>query len=581
MSKEFHPLVSIVIPVYNGSNYMSEAIDSALAQTYNNIEIIVVNDGSKDNSEEIAKSYGDKIRYFAKENGGVSTALNLGIRNMCGEYFSWLSHDDLYTPDKIEKNIAALMGKDKARIVYSDYDSVDEKGRYIGTVSAKKLHRAADYEFGLFPIIRGLIHGCSLLIHRSQLEKYGIFDESLRTTQDYDLWFKMFRGQRLVYIPEALVKGRVHLKQTGPISDKTIPECEILWTDMFKSLTYEEMCAIDGVERHFWINQALFMKEVTPYVKATEYAFERLKESVDLLRGALVSVIIPFSNRIELVPQSIESVRRQSYQNWELILVDDGSTDDISEIENYIAQDSRIRLIHVEHMGVAHARNVGLDAATGKFIAFLDSDDLWDPRKLEKQLSFMLENNYCISHTHYNRVDAEGKLLGKIDLSEFHGDVFSRLLYSCGIATPCVVAERDFWGDLRFPQNIDYGEDVCIWLELAWRGKWGCLREALSDIRVGETSAFQDKRKQQMGYAEILRYVLKKSEWATYQLEIGVMARDFANMFAKPEIIESLITVSRYNIPLRLIKAVKRHGIVGVWRILWRRFKKICVKRTR
>jgi glycosyltransferase involved in cell wall biosynthesis len=102
-----NPLVSIVIPVYNGSNYLSEAIDSALSQTYKNIEIIVVNDGSNDNGKtrDIALSYGEKIRYFEKENGGVATALNLGIREMRGEYFSWLSHDDVYYPDKIETQV--------------------------------------------------------------------------------------------------------------------------------------------------------------------------------------------------------------------------------------------------------------------------------------------------------------------------------------------------------------------------------------------------------------------------------------------------------------------------------------------
>ena len=103
MKEEFNPLVSIVIPVYNGAEYMREAIDSALAQTYKNIEVIVVNDGSKDNTDEIARSYGEKIRYFKKENGGVSTALNLAIQNMQGEYFSWLSHDDVYLPEKIER----------------------------------------------------------------------------------------------------------------------------------------------------------------------------------------------------------------------------------------------------------------------------------------------------------------------------------------------------------------------------------------------------------------------------------------------------------------------------------------------
>ena len=106
----YHPKVSIIIPVYNGSNYLSESINCALTQTYSNIEVIVVNDGSCDNgaSEQIAQRYGDKIRYFAKQNGGVSSALNLGISKATGEWISWLSHDDLYYPNKIEKQVVFL-----------------------------------------------------------------------------------------------------------------------------------------------------------------------------------------------------------------------------------------------------------------------------------------------------------------------------------------------------------------------------------------------------------------------------------------------------------------------------------------
>ena len=112
-----NPLVSIIIPVYNGSKYMRQAIDSALRQSYKNIEIIVVNDGSDDNGEtdKTALSYGDKIRYFKKENGGVSSALNLGIREMKGDYFSWLSHDDFYLENKIESEIEALKKIDEKK----------------------------------------------------------------------------------------------------------------------------------------------------------------------------------------------------------------------------------------------------------------------------------------------------------------------------------------------------------------------------------------------------------------------------------------------------------------------------------
>ena len=116
--------VSIVIPVFNGADYLREAIDSALAQTYQNAEIIIINDGSNDNgaTENIALSYGDRIRYFSKENGGVASALNLAIKKMTGEYFSWLSHDDLYFANKVEAQIKALdQMQDKRVVLYSDF----------------------------------------------------------------------------------------------------------------------------------------------------------------------------------------------------------------------------------------------------------------------------------------------------------------------------------------------------------------------------------------------------------------------------------------------------------------------------
>ena len=104
------PLVSIIIPVYNGSDYLRTCIDSALAQTHPAIEVIVVNDGSTDDGKTaaIATSYGKRIRYVEKENGGVSSALNRGIEEMSGDYFSWLSHDDVYAPTKIERQLAVL-----------------------------------------------------------------------------------------------------------------------------------------------------------------------------------------------------------------------------------------------------------------------------------------------------------------------------------------------------------------------------------------------------------------------------------------------------------------------------------------
>ncbi|MBM3276054.1 MAG: glycosyltransferase family 2 protein [Candidatus Sericytochromatia bacterium] len=125
--------VSIVIPVYNGANYLREAIDSALAQTHPDVEVLVVNDGSTDGgaTDAIARSYGDRIRYLDKENGGVSSALNLGIANATGDYISWLSHDDVFLPEKISRSLEALERTDPRTIIYTDIEMIDEAGRTL------------------------------------------------------------------------------------------------------------------------------------------------------------------------------------------------------------------------------------------------------------------------------------------------------------------------------------------------------------------------------------------------------------------------------------------------------------------
>ncbi len=209
---EFSPKVSIIIPVYNGANYLREAIDSALAQTYKNTEIIVVNDGSKDNgkTEEIALSYGDQIRYLYKENGGVASALNCGIFNMTGEYFSWLSHDDVYYPQKIELQIKAVEKEEHPVIIYSDFDCIDYKSDYIRTYRVEEIDSSIPW-YDL--IVSSPIHGCTVLIPKICFDTVGLFNEQLRSTQDVDIWFRMVKNFQFKHLPEILIKSRYHDEQ--------------------------------------------------------------------------------------------------------------------------------------------------------------------------------------------------------------------------------------------------------------------------------------------------------------------------------------------------------------------------------
>lgn len=221
----YNPKVSIVIPVYNGANYLGEAIESALAQTYNNREIIVVNDGSNDNgsTEAVAKSYGEKIRYITKENGGVSSALNLGIQNAAGEWISWLSHDDLYTSNKIEVQIndviqAKNSGKDYKRLMYycqggfinSSGTPIERKQKTLST----GFYKSNDMLMNLF---KGYsIGGCGLLIPKSMFDEIDGFDEDMRYMQDVFMWEKAFLAGYGLFINENVMSiTRVHSMQVS------------------------------------------------------------------------------------------------------------------------------------------------------------------------------------------------------------------------------------------------------------------------------------------------------------------------------------------------------------------------------
>lgn len=241
------PKVSIVIPCFNGEKYLDFAIVSALSQTYENVEVIVVNDGSSDRTDEIAMKYGDKIRYFKKENGGVSSALNLGISEMKGEYFSWLSHDDLYIPEKIEKQVNMLQdrGEDR-RFVYSNYTCFIERERmYQRMIPASRLYGNL-CEKSVFPVLFNLINGCTVLIHKSFFEKYGLFDEKLSTSQDYDMWMRLLGDNDPIYLEDSLVITRIHEKQGSKTISEFSNNCQKQQIDMLSGLTDTKVASVFG-----------------------------------------------------------------------------------------------------------------------------------------------------------------------------------------------------------------------------------------------------------------------------------------------------------------------------------------------
>ena len=224
----YKPKVSIIIPVYNGSNFLKEAIESALQQTYENVEIIVVNDGSTDNdeSEKIALSYGNKIMYLSKENGGVSSALNYAISYASGEWISWLSHDDLYFSDKIEKQISFVNSLIKESpdinidkiVLHSATISIDINGKTIKKPSYQNVEIVENSRKIIIDNIYNYrLSGCSFLIPRKAFDDVGGFREDIRTVSDVEYWYRLLFNDYKFYClkNDVLVKNRSHGRQVG------------------------------------------------------------------------------------------------------------------------------------------------------------------------------------------------------------------------------------------------------------------------------------------------------------------------------------------------------------------------------
>lgn len=186
----------------------------------------------------------------------------------------------------------------------------------------------------------------------------------------------------------------------------------------------------------------------------------------------LVSIITPTYNCGKFIAETIESVLKQTYCNWEMIIVDDCSTDNTKEIvEKYAHNDLRIKYHCLEqNSGAAVARTEAMRLANGSFIAFLDSDDLWTPDKLEKQIAFMEESNVNFTCTTYQQMDENGKLLNKT-IKAVAKTSYNRLLLDCPVGNSTVMYNVEQMGKFEVP-NIRKRNDDALWLQMLKKEKY-------------------------------------------------------------------------------------------------------------
>jgi glycosyltransferase involved in cell wall biosynthesis len=251
------------------------------------------------------------------------------------------------------------------------------------------------------------------------------------------------------------------------------------------------------------------------------------------MREPLVSVITPTYNTEAFISETIDSVRAQSYTNWEMVIVDDASSDaTVAILKKYAALDDRIKVHVLEtNSGAAIARNTAIENAAGSYIAFLDADDLWKPEKLTKQIAFMQEKNIAVSFTSYELMDEQGKSLGKMIKALPKVD-FSKMLKSNYVGNLTGIYNAEQLGKVYMP-NIRKRQDWALWLTLIKKTGFAySLDEPLARYRVRENSISSNKLNLLKYNYAIYRKALK---FGAFKSSIYLIRFLIEHFFIKPQ----------------------------------------------
>ena len=481
-------LISIVVPIYNVENYLRQCLDSISEQTYKNFECILVNDGSTDSSQQIAEEYlvDSRFKLINQSNKGLSGARNTGISHIREEstFISFVDSDDYIYPDFLETLIEHI--EDDVDIIegmieyFNDEIKVDNVfhnfEKQILTTKDDKLRKLTlnELRVSVFP---------------------KLFRKSLLTE---DFFPEGWIFEDLAVVPELVSHSRKWIKlpkviygyriRPNSITTKEFSEEKL---DVFKifekyDLFFENENDVTKllVEKlkylHLNYHDIEFLPENNQYKQLYQQEKQKLLSKIaDYESKALISIIVPIYNVEKYLRQCLDSIQDQTYQNFECLLINDGSSDNSADIcREYVSKDSRFRYIEKENGGVSSARNLGIEHSKGEYITFIDSDDWVDSDYLEVLYTALIDENADISVSTYKRfhmadncwyvhsfqrgyekrVFTNQELIDEfIDLDTF--DYSYR--YVCGkLVRKCLLDK------IAFNEMTTLGEDMEFWLKL-------------------------------------------------------------------------------------------------------------------
>lgn len=419
-----HELITFIVPIYNVERYLKECLDSIQQQTYPYFECIMVNDGSTDSSASIAEEYlfDNRFRLIHQQNQGLSAARNTGIQHVSesSSFVSFVDSDDFIHPTFLEKLIIHIEEDvDLIEGSYEKFKDGDKPQFYlqptnkIEIISKKEIiskTTSAELRVSAFPrLIRKSILSDQFFPIGWTFEDLAVFPELVLFSR------KWIKTQDIIYA----YRIRENSITNSSFTESRLDIFKILdkFDNLFKNEDFETKVLVERLKfQHLFWHEKLYLPEGSRFKLLYENELESIQKNIreyekQYLYSDLISIIVPIYNGEQYLPYCLESILKQKYHNFEVILVNDGSIDSSEAIcRQYVNRDDRFRYVQKEHGGASSARNYGLELVKGEYVTFIDADDWVEENYLELLHQSLKENNADISVSTYKKFDVDTNL---------------------------------------------------------------------------------------------------------------------------------------------------------------------------
>ena len=488
-------LISIIVPIYNDESYLKECLESIKQQTYPHFECIMVNDGSTDSSVRIAEEYlsDSRFRLINQNNKGLASARNTGIRCIkdSSSFVSFVDSYDYVHPTFLEKLILHI--EEDVDVIegliemFYDGDSPkfhqDSDGKLVLTSKKEKIEKILSHELrvSIFPrLIRKSILTDNFFPDEWIFEDLAIFPELVTLSRKWIKTEDVIYGYRV----------RQNSITTSEFSEKKLDIFKVF--EKFDVFFEDEDVSIKLLIEKIKYDQlswhdTMFVPQGSEYKYLYKSELDKILGQIEKyqrenLRAELISIIVPIYNTEKYLHQCLDSILNQTYTNFEVLLVNDGSTDSSGIIcQEYVGRDSRFRYFEKDNGGVASARNLGLERSGGAYITFIDSDDWVEQNYLDVLYTALKENDTDVAISTYKRFAQDGVFYLRsysreddefLNIGTRSRDSFLEILPRLGeldhsfYSISSKLIKREIIGNLLFDEQISYAEDLNFFFHL-------------------------------------------------------------------------------------------------------------------